>query len=88
MNYLGKISYGLYIIHNFAVSLCASLLLLFGNPAWLLKFYDIPVLRILAFAGLTIGLDACSWHGFEKPINNLKRKFPYPDDAGTPPPVS
>jgi peptidoglycan/LPS O-acetylase OafA/YrhL len=88
MNYLGKISYGLYVIHNFAASICASLLLLFGNPAWLAKLYDIPVLRILAFAGLTIGLAACSWHGFEKPINSLKRKFPYPGDAATPPPVS
>ncbi len=88
MNYLGKISYGLYIIHNFAVSICASLILLCGNPAWLVKLYDIPVLRILAFAGLTIGLAACSWHAFEKPINNLKRKFSYPSDAAISVPVS
>ena len=46
MNHLGKISYGLHIIHNFAVSICASLLLLFRNPAWLVKLYDIPVLQM------------------------------------------
>jgi len=78
MNYLGRISYGLYIIHNFAVSICMSVIVLLGSPAWLVKLYDIPALRILAFAGLTIGLASYSWHRFEKPINNLKRKFPYP----------
>jgi peptidoglycan/LPS O-acetylase OafA/YrhL len=88
MNYLGKISYGLYIIHNFAVSICVSLILRLGSPDWLVKLYNIPVLRILAFAGVTVGLASYSWHRFEKPINNLKRKFPYPSDGATPLPVS
>jgi peptidoglycan/LPS O-acetylase OafA/YrhL len=80
MNYLGKISYGLYIIHNFAVSMWLSLIVLLGNPVWLMKLYAVPAFRILGFAGLTIGLASLSWHIFEKPINNLKRKFPYPSD--------
>jgi peptidoglycan/LPS O-acetylase OafA/YrhL len=79
-NYLGKISYGLYIIHNFASSLCRNSIILLGTPAWLAKLYGVPVLRVLAFIALTIGLASLSWHIFEKPINNLKRKFPYPSD--------
>ncbi|HEV2354761.1 MAG TPA: acyltransferase, partial [Puia sp.] len=83
MNYLGRISYGLYIIHNFAVSICVSLILRLGSPEWLVKLYNIPVVRILMFASLTIGLAAYSWHRFEKPINRLKRHFPYPGDVAT-----
>ena len=30
------------------------------------------------FAVGTIGLATLSWFCFEKPINNLKQKFPYP----------
>ncbi len=88
MNYLGKISYGLYVIHNFAVSICVSLILRLGSPDWLVKLYNVPVLRILAFAAVTVGLASYSWHRFEKPINDLKRKFPYPSDAATSSPGS
>jgi peptidoglycan/LPS O-acetylase OafA/YrhL len=76
--YLGKISYGLYVFHNFAAAMWGRLISILGSPLWLVKLYNIPVIRILAFAGLTIGLAAYSWHRFEKPINDLKRKFPYP----------
>ena len=76
--YIGKISYGLYVIHNFAISMCLSLLMLLGHPSWLERGYAIPAFRLLAFISLTIGLSALSWHLFEKPINNLKCKFPYP----------
>ena len=81
LNYLGRISYGLYIFHNFAGSMCLHLLTLIGNPAWLLKCYNVPVFRILVWSSVTIGLAAYSWHRFEKPINDLKRKFPYPDSG-------
>ncbi len=77
MNYLGKISYGLYVIHNFAISMSLGLIAWLGHPGWLENFYAIPVFRMLGFAGLTIGLAAMSWHIFEKPLNDLKRKFPY-----------
>jgi peptidoglycan/LPS O-acetylase OafA/YrhL len=77
--YLGKISYGLYVFHNFAASMWDRLILLLGSPPWLINLYNTPALQIMAFAGLTIGLASYSWHRFEKPINDLKRKFPYPD---------
>lgn len=77
LNYLGKISYGLYVIHNFAISMSLGLIAWLGHPGWLEKIYAIPTFRMIGFAGLTIGLAALSWHVFEKPLNNLKRKFPY-----------
>ena len=81
LNYLGKISYGLYLIHNFAHPLCHNAIILLGSPAWLAKLYEVPASRILMFIVVTIGLASLSWFVFEKPINNLKRKFPYPADT-------
>ena len=80
LNYLGKISYGLYIIHNFAKPLCVSFLVLCGNPLWMWKLYSVPTIAIAAYTVLTIGLASFSWYLLEKPINKLKRKFPYPAD--------
>ncbi len=77
MSYLGKISYGLYVIHNFAISMSWGLIAWLGHPSWLEKIYAVPMFRLVGFAGLTIGLAALSWHFFEKPLNNLKYKFPY-----------
>jgi peptidoglycan/LPS O-acetylase OafA/YrhL len=78
LNYLGKISYGLYIIHNFAAPLCRNAIVMLGTPAWLANLYGVPALRVLMFVAVTVGLASLSWFGFEKPINDLKRKFPYP----------
>ncbi|MHA3771008.1 acyltransferase family protein [Verrucomicrobiota bacterium sgz303538] len=71
--YLGRISYGLYVLHNFVpratnkvfVALGVSSL---GAPAYLKHLLDIAVLIILS---------SLSWHVLEKRINNLKRLFPY-----------
>jgi peptidoglycan/LPS O-acetylase OafA/YrhL len=78
MNYLGKISYGLYLFHNFAAPAGQGLMNWLNNPPWLVKIYDIPTCRVLLYVTGTIGLASLSWFCFEKPINNLKRKFPYP----------
>lgn len=76
ITYLGKISYGLYIFHNFANSICVSSMWAAGNPRWVLAVYGIPVVRILIFVVVTVGLAALSWHFFEKPLNDLKKKVP------------
>ena len=81
MNYLGKISYGIYIIHNFARPLVASGLAALKYPKWLTELYNSPWISIPLLAGITIGLASLSWHLYEKPINNLKRFFPYPSAA-------
>lgn len=78
INYLGKISYGLYVIHNFAVTICVNLIMMLGHPAWVSAHYHLPWFRIPAFVMVTVGLASLSWHWFEKPINDWKRKFPYP----------
>ena len=78
LSYVGKISYGLYVVHNFAVPMCLGLLSSWGHPDWLERLYAIPIVRLLLFIILTVGLAAVSWHLFEKPVNHLKHKFPYP----------
>jgi peptidoglycan/LPS O-acetylase OafA/YrhL len=44
-------------------------------------FYGSPWTCIPMFAAITIVLASLSWHLYEKPINNLKRFFPYPSVA-------
>ena len=60
--YLGKISYGLYIIHYFMRYIFESL--------------SFPGVEFVYLA-TTILLASLSWKYFEKPINNLKRNFNY-----------
>lgn len=70
--YLGKISYGIYVLHQFVPT----------GLKQLAKFCDVPYpinpwLLTLAYTILTIVLASLSWHFFEKPLNDLKRYFPY-----------
>ena len=81
MSYLGRISYALYIIHNFARASVANLVHRLGDPGWLVGLYQHSFSSLLLMAGFTIGLASLSWHLYEKPINNLKRFFPYPAAA-------
>ena len=62
---VGQISYGVYLIHNFAPSILGWL------PIW-------PWLRVgVLYPLATLVLATLSWHFFEKPINARKRHFPY-----------
>ena len=81
LRYLGRISYGLYMFHNFGGAIWWQMSRWLGNPAWLGWMYATPVIRIAGLAALTIGLASLSWHFFERPINDLKRTFPYPTRA-------
>jgi len=72
--YLGRISYGLYILHPFMP----------GIVERLIRFLRLPSLAPLGptFVGVfnlfaLIAACSLSWHFFEKKINNLKRFFPY-----------
>ena len=66
LNYLGKISYGLYMYHS------PIIFLLDTHPA----VYDgKPLLRMLLIVGLTIATAALSYEAFEKQILRLKGRF-------------
>lgn len=78
MSYLGRISYGSYIIHNFAKPILDGTYILLNYPNWLAWFYHSPWTVIPLFYAITIGLAALSWHLYEKRLNDLKRFFPYP----------
>jgi peptidoglycan/LPS O-acetylase OafA/YrhL len=67
--YLGKISYGLYILHKPIPFLLKNL----GVPINLLP----PIIAFLVYTALAIVVASLSWHLFESPINSLKQKFPY-----------
>lgn len=67
--YLGKISYGFYIIHFFCFDLQRAI------------YSVVPPLSLMpptlfSFI-LAVGLASLSWHVFESPVNNLKKNFPY-----------
>jgi peptidoglycan/LPS O-acetylase OafA/YrhL len=64
LQYIGRISYGLYLVHNWTPDVVEKL---FGP---LPKHYAAPI--VLA---LTFGICILSWHFVEKPILGLKRYF-------------
>jgi peptidoglycan/LPS O-acetylase OafA/YrhL len=78
LTYLGMISYGMYLFHNFL--------------PWVCEYAGAPlpphgIARFAALVPLTIVTAAASWKFFEKPLNDLKERFPYMrrDLAATPP---
>jgi peptidoglycan/LPS O-acetylase OafA/YrhL len=78
--YLGRISYGLYVYHNF---LYGSKDALVGAFPWLA-----PVPEVAVALAATIGVSVLSWHLFEGPINRLKDRIPYGKPAPITPAVS
>jgi peptidoglycan/LPS O-acetylase OafA/YrhL len=77
--YLGTISYGIYVYHNFIPTLMYENWRL-RTIANILKLpYAWPLDSFLK-AGIAICVAALSWHFFERPINNLKRYFKYEGD--------
>jgi len=70
--YLGRISYGLYLLHNFAhfpvYLFCGRVI-----GVYTLRFSQELALKACA----TILGAIISWHCLEYPINSLKRLFPY-----------
>lgn len=71
--WLGKISYGVYLLHA-----------LFGG--WLHSTFTLaqaPLIFLIQF-GLTVPLAALSWYAFESPILRQKWRWPMPRPAHTP----
>jgi peptidoglycan/LPS O-acetylase OafA/YrhL len=92
--YVGTISYGVYLLHNFMPWLAPVLLrhvidLDTWSPRWILEFAPLALTMILAIA---------SWHCFERPLARLGRSYfsppkfrpspPRSEDNSTPPLVS
>lgn len=79
--YLGKISYGLYVYHNFVYnhyhtpSSYPTLRILNKIYSFFPAFRGIMVFEIIYFFLLTVIVATISWYLIEKPINSLKERF-------------
>jgi peptidoglycan/LPS O-acetylase OafA/YrhL len=70
--YLGQISYGIYAYHMFMPWVLDKA---FRKAGWT---FPAPGPLRFVLAGLaTLLVATASWHLFERPINSLKRHFPY-----------
>jgi len=84
ISYLGRISYGIYIFHAFV-----PILLLWVGKRLGLEFTGEPrLLNFVLVSSVTVAIAALSWRLFERPINDLKRYFPYRDDRRPEPAVA
>jgi len=72
LNYLGKLSYGLYMLHNLALALVLLQLgpWLDAQVGWLRW-----LLTLLATLGLTVLLAMLSYYGLERPFLRRKRRL-------------
>ncbi|MBN8822480.1 MULTISPECIES: acyltransferase [unclassified Spirosoma] len=81
--YLGRISYGLYLYHNFVFNVYHTQPTHFTVRSWRRITDLLPVLnssyffQFSYFVFLTVLLATVSWYLIEKPINGLKDKFSY-----------
>lgn len=71
--YVGRISYGVYVLHLFMELVLPRLFAGAGLPFP----HEQGWWRFLLLTAGTIAAAAMSWHWFEKPINDLKARFPY-----------
>jgi peptidoglycan/LPS O-acetylase OafA/YrhL len=70
--YIGRISYGIYILHNLAIIPVGILTRVLG-----FSFLHSEVAVFIMKSIITL-IGAClSWHFFETPFNSLKSRFPY-----------
>ncbi|HWB62820.1 MAG TPA: acyltransferase [Chitinophagales bacterium] len=84
MVYIGKISYSIYLFHDFIPWFYQSLGKYFHDNGLFIPFIHRSILpfiggykqNLLYFAFL-LALSSLSWYLFEKPINNLKKYFSY-----------
>jgi peptidoglycan/LPS O-acetylase OafA/YrhL len=67
--YIGKISYGIYVMHTFAPAIFGRL-----PYVWRIQTAD-DIYQFLAYTLLTLFLASLSWRYLEGPINRKKAKF-------------
>jgi peptidoglycan/LPS O-acetylase OafA/YrhL len=72
LRYLGRISYGIYLYHLPAFLLAWKTYEKFGG-----RFPGLGPKRFVIAGTITVLIAAVSWHFLERPINRLKRFFPY-----------
>ncbi|UHG89720.1 acyltransferase family protein [Spirosoma oryzicola] len=81
--YMGKISYGLYLYHNFVFNVYHTRPTHFTIRAWrritdVLPFLNSSyIFQFSFYLALTLVIASLSWYLIEKPINNLKDRFSY-----------
>ena len=73
LQYLGKISYGIYVYHFNVPGLLREKI----APNLWQALPDLPWLRFPFLVLTTIMIASVSWHFFELPLNKLKRRFEY-----------
>jgi peptidoglycan/LPS O-acetylase OafA/YrhL len=70
--YFGKITYGIYVYHNLVPELISFIAIRLGYSYQTTGFTNFVISSVV-----TILIAHLSWTLIEKPINNLKRYFPY-----------
>lgn len=71
--FIGKISYGIYVLHNFVPELTKR----FFAFAHIPYPWDSPAIQFALLASLSVLIATISWYTLERPLNNLKRYYPY-----------
>ena len=75
MIYMGKISYGLYVYHLFALAIGRLLSRICFRRGW--DQLSLELLYLAASIALTLGLAAASYRWLEAPFLRLKSRFTY-----------
>jgi peptidoglycan/LPS O-acetylase OafA/YrhL len=76
--YVGTVSYGVYLVHNFVYLLIAVISP--GLSSWIRLQGSAQALVVLV---VSVGLASASWFAFERPLNGLKRFLPYDRNTTT-----
>jgi peptidoglycan/LPS O-acetylase OafA/YrhL len=70
--YLGRISYGLYVLHPLVIGAARWTFRQVGEP-----YPNQPAVMFVLLVAATVVVAACSWHFYEKPLNDLKQRFDF-----------